>query len=208
MTIQLVLLGICLAVGVVAGFLHSRSIEYSTLERRLGPERATKYTKTVSKVAVDLEMLFLLAIWFIPQPRFYLPVLRNSMLHVPFIHYSISLFHALLSLPFVLIGVLLILSALKTMGNQISVEHKRPERIIRTGVFSRLRHPQNAGGAVLHVGMSILMSGLFSLLVIPLFIIFDIYIAKKEETELIRSFGKEYEEYRREVPMFFPRIFN
>ena len=60
--------------------------------------------------------------------------------------------------------------------------------------------------AVLHIGMSILMSGLFALAVIPIFVIFDMYIAKKEEKELIRSFGREYEDYQKAVAMFFPRI--
>ena len=206
MSIQFVLLGICVVVGVIAGFLHSRSIEYSILEKRLGRDRAERFTKNVSALAVDLEMLFLLAIWFLPQPRFYLPVLVSYTLQVPVVHYSISLFHALLSFPFIVVGLWLILSALKTMGNEISVEHKRPDRVIRTGVFSRLRHPQNAGGAVLHIGMSILMSGLFALAVIPIFVTFDIYIAKKEEKELIRSFGREYEDYQKAVAMFFPRI--
>ncbi len=207
MVLQLVLFAVCLLVAVVAGILHSRSIEYSTLEDKFGDSKSEQYTRNMSRVAVDLEMLFLVAIWFIPQPRVYIPVLRNLVVQIPLVHYRISLFHALISLPFVLLGLRLILSALRTMGNEISVEHRKPERIIRSGIFSVLRHPQNAGGAILHVGMSLLMSAVFAMIVTPLLIVFDVYIAKKEEKELIRSFGKEYQDYQKTVPMFFPRIF-
>lgn len=206
MLLQFVLFAGCLGVAVTAGILHSKSIEYSSLEGKRGYPRSKKYVRSTSMVAVDLEMLFLLAIWFMPQPRFYFPVLREYVFFIPLVRYKISLFHLLISLPFIALGLWLIVSALRTLGNEISIEHRKPERIIRSGIFSRLRHPQNAGGAVLHLGMTILMSAVFAAAVIPLFIVFDVYIAKKEEEELLRSFETEYKDYQEKVPMFFPRI--
>jgi protein-S-isoprenylcysteine O-methyltransferase Ste14 len=56
-----------------------------------------------------------------------------------------------------------------------------------------------------HVGFSILLSGLYSILVIPVIIARDVVACRKEETELIREFGSEYEDYRKKVPMLLPR---
>jgi len=67
----------------------------------------------------------------------------------------------------------------------------------------------------MHTGIYILLFGfgvLFrsvSLVAIfsPLFILLDVLELKKiEETELERRLGREYLEYKKKVPMFFPRL--
>jgi len=74
-----------------------------------------------------------------------------------------------------------------------------------TGIYSRVRHPQYFGWILAHVGISILLSALYSMLFSPVLIILVYLVSKKEENELIKEFGEEYEDYKRQVPMLIPR---
>ena len=57
-----------------------------------------------------------------------------------------------------------------------------------------------------HVGITLLLSAWFSLLSTPLMVLLNYLLAWKEEVELVREFGEEYEDYRESVPMFVPRL--
>jgi protein-S-isoprenylcysteine O-methyltransferase Ste14 len=85
-------------------------------------------------------------------------------------------------------------------------ETHRPEKVITSGVYSIVRHPQYLGALLAHLGISILLSALYSLLLTPLLMIYIYILSWKEEKELINEFGKEYEDYKGKVPMFIPRI--
>jgi protein-S-isoprenylcysteine O-methyltransferase Ste14 len=85
-------------------------------------------------------------------------------------------------------------------------ETHRTEKIVTRGVYSLVRHPQYLGGLLAHVGISFLASAWYSLLSSPLMILLILLISWKEEKELIREFGEEYEDYREKVPMLVPRL--
>ncbi|MCJ7721138.1 isoprenylcysteine carboxylmethyltransferase family protein, partial [Candidatus Bathyarchaeota archaeon] len=87
-------------------------------------------------------------------------------------------------------------------------ETHRTEKIVTTGVYSIVRHPQYFGGLLAHVGVSFLLTAWYSFLVTPLIVVLVYLVSKKEEEELIREFGKEYKDYTKEVPMFIPRTRN
>lgn len=193
-------------VAVVSGTLHFWSVEYDKLEQKYGVEKASSLIKLYGELSGDLEMLFLVGLWLLPQPRFRLPLWSGWSFEVPLVHFSIPYLHLIIALPFIGGGGWLIGKALRQMGNDLSIEHKKPDRIITDGVFSIVRHPQNLGGALLHLGMCLLFSAWYALLFTPLFLIFDYLVAAKEEKELLRVFSKDYEAYRRKVPMFVPRL--
>jgi protein-S-isoprenylcysteine O-methyltransferase Ste14 len=85
-------------------------------------------------------------------------------------------------------------------------ETHRPVRIVTTGVFSIVRHPQYLGGLLAHLGVSFLLSALYSILATPLIVTLIYLISRKEESELTREFGKEYIEYKKRVPRLLPRF--
>ncbi len=85
-------------------------------------------------------------------------------------------------------------------------ETHRTETIVTAGVYSIVRHPQYLGGLLAHAGISFLLSAGYSLFSTPLMIILIYLISKKEEEELVREFGKEYEDYKKKVPMLIPRL--
>jgi protein-S-isoprenylcysteine O-methyltransferase Ste14 len=56
------------------------------------------------------------------------------------------------------------------------------------------------------VGISFLLSAWYSLLSTPLMTLLVYLISRKEEEELIKEFGKEYQDYEKRVPMFLPKL--
>jgi len=85
-------------------------------------------------------------------------------------------------------------------------ETHRTEKIVSSKIYSIIRHPQYFGGLLAHIGISFLLSSLFSLILTPLVFLLNFLVAWKEEKELIKEFGKDYEIYKENVPMFFPKL--
>jgi protein-S-isoprenylcysteine O-methyltransferase Ste14 len=85
-------------------------------------------------------------------------------------------------------------------------ETHKVEKIITTGVYSYIRHPQYFGGVLAHIGFSLLLSSYLSLIITPLIIFLNIFLSWKEEKELLKEFGDDYREYKKKVPMFIPKI--
>jgi len=129
----------------------------------------------------------------------------NFVISIPIINFPIPLFHLLVSIPFILMGawfgiVSVILTTLKV------AETHRTEKIVSTKIYSVIRHPQYFGGILAHIGISFLLSSFFSLLITPVIILLNFLIAWKEEKELVKEFGKIYEDYKKNVPMFVPKL--
>ena len=123
---------------------------------------------------------------------------------IPIVDFSIPLFNLIISLLFITLGAWFGIKGVKQTTLKVAETH-RTERIVTTGVYSIVRHPQYFGGLLAHVGVSFLLSAWYSLLVTPLIVVLVYLVSKKEEEELIREFGKEYKDYAKKVPMFIPR---
>jgi len=82
-------------------------------------------------------------------------------------------------------------------------EHK----LIRTGPLGIVRHPYYVSYVLIPVGLSLALLTWWPL-VPALCVVIGMYpTARTEEEMLIERFGEEYIEYRRQVGMFFPRLF-
>lgn len=111
----------------------------------------------------------------------------------------------MISALFIIPGAWLGVQSVREITLKVAETH-RTEKIVTTGVYSIVRHPQYLGGLLAHIGISFLLFAWYSLLSTPLMFILIFLISKKEEKELIREFGKEYEEYQKKVPMFIPKM--
>ena len=86
----------------------------------------------------------------------------------------------------------------------ISARSQEPGKLVTTGFYCHIRNPLFLFGAI--------FLWLFPFMTVNLLafnILSTLYFylgALHEEKSLREEFGKEYEEYRRKVPMFFPRI--
>lgn len=79
-------------------------------------------------------------------------------------------------------------------------------KVIRNGVFNRVRHPLYLGSLLFYPGLSVLTLSILSIIVWLGIIAFYHFISRYEEKLLLNKFGAEYEKYMSEVPMWIPRL--
>ena len=198
--------GICIAAAVAVVPLHFVSVEHLSLHDRFGVKRGRRIGEIFGYISGWGFFISWIGIWFSPQPRFVTPLLHQSFVVVPVFSLPISLLHILLSAPFLMLGAWFGVSGVKEVTLRVAETH-RAERIVSTGAYSIIRHPQYLGALLAHFGMSFLLSAWFSLISTPLLVILVYLISRKEEKELVREFGCEYETYQENVPMIIPKLF-
>ena len=194
------ILGMCLMVP-----LHFLSVEHLKFQKKFGMDKGNKITGILGLTSGWGFFIFWFGIWIAPQPRLILPFLQDPILIIPIINFSIPLFHLIISIPFILIGAWFGIGSVRETSLKVAETH-RTERIVSTKIYSLIRHPQYVGGIMAHIGISFLLSSLFSLIFTPIVILLNLLVAWKEEKELLKEFGKEYENYKEKVPMIFPKF--
>ncbi len=81
--------------------------------------------------------------------------------------------------------------------------------LIVSGPFAYVRNPLYVGNILLYFGLGIMSFAIFPYLQIVAIIFFFIqyhFIVKEEERYLEKAYGKDYEEYVKNVPRFFPKL--
>jgi protein-S-isoprenylcysteine O-methyltransferase Ste14 len=197
---------ICALGMVVMLPFHFASVEHRKLETKYGKEKGRRIGEVLGLVSGWGFFLFWIGLWVAPQPRFIIPSgLPSLPLDLPFLKGSIPLLHVVFSTVLLLPGGWLGLFAVRRTSLRAAETH-RTERIVVDGVYSMVRHPQYLGGFLAHVGVSFLFSAWLSAVTTPLILLLLLLISRKEEKELVKEFGTEYEEYKENVPMFIPRL--
>ena len=81
-------------------------------------------------------------------------------------------------------------------------------RLVATGLYSVVRHPQYLGIIVMTLGLSIIDVQLWSydgvLYTWLVEVLGYVLLASFEERHLLKEYEAEYQEYRRKVPFIFP----
>ena len=89
---------------------------------------------------------------------------------------------------------------------ELSQTGNETDKLLREGIYARLRHPRYASACLGLIGNALLINylGLYILflLVIPL----GVWLLALEERELVDRFGDAYRQYQREVPQLIPRL--
>ena len=194
------ILGMCLMVP-----LHFLSVEHLKFQKKFGLDKGNKITGILGLTSGWGFFMFWFGVWISPQPRFIIPFMQNLIINVPVINFSIPIFHLLISIPFILIGAWFGIGSVKVTSLKVAETH-RTDRIVSNKIYSYIRHPQYFGGILAHIGITFLLSSLFSLIFTPLVILLNFLVSWKEEKELIKEFGEDYKGYQEKVPMFFPRL--
>lgn len=104
--------------------------------------------------------------------------------------------------------ILLVLSGYlaKTGLSIVFGEEREKPGVIRKGVFGVIRHPVYLSEILLYLGFLMLSISLAATVMWIIAIVFLHCISRHEEKLLLARFGKEYEQYMREVPMWIPRL--
>jgi len=109
---------------------------------------------------------------------------------------------------FAFIGVaLLVWSVLSWTSLFVGHGVLKDQKLVTRGVYGRTRHPVYLAGFLIWVGLSIgtlscVASIVTVIYVVPSYILY----MKSEEQMMIESFGDEYRNYRKAVPMVIPSI--
>ena len=82
---------------------------------------------------------------------------------------------------------------------------KKSGRLATGGPYALMRHPQYTGIFLALFGEGVVhWPTAFSLAAVPAIVLAYVLLARKEEREMMQTFGEQYAQYRRRVPMFFP----
>ncbi len=77
--------------------------------------------------------------------------------------------------------------------------------LVTEGPYAYVRHPQYSGLFLIMIGMLIQWPTIITALMFPALVFIYYRLARREEEEMIRTFGEEYKRYTEKVPMFIPR---
>jgi protein-S-isoprenylcysteine O-methyltransferase Ste14 len=80
------------------------------------------------------------------------------------------------------------------------------DKIIKSGTYSIVRHPIYSADIVLGIGIFLFIPRIDVIISIMWMIFILLFWMKLEEKSLEKRFGKEYLEYKKQVPMLIPRI--
>ena len=200
-----ILFFICITGIIAAVPIHFMSVEHLKFQEKYGKEKGVKISEIYGRLSANLLFFSLIGIWFSPQPGFITPIFENTSITIPIINFSIPLIHLAIAILFILSGAWLLIKSVRELSRRVSEMH-RPEKVVATGIYTIVRHPQHLGWLLTHVGFSFLLSAWYSLLITPLIAGLLYLISIKEEKELTREFGAEYEVYKRRVSMFIPGL--
>jgi len=119
-------------------------------------------------------------------------------------------FSIVVSLPFLIIGVLLWLwcagKFFKIKGTPVPTNP--PPKLVTDGPYAYSRNPMMTGLFMVMVGIGIYFGSItLTFIMTPLFVFMSILEFKNlEEPELEKRFGKEYCEYKAKTPIIIPKI--
>ena len=187
--------------------IHFLSIEHNKLMKRYGVDKGKKYGVIFGKVSGYGHFFLCFGIWFSSQPKLRIYDFLNIILNIPKIQFSITInvVHLLISLPFIIAFVVIENYAVKAVSMKTATTHS-VEKIITSGIYSYIRHPQHLGQLLLYIGMTILSSGLYSILFYPAYMVIIIILSKREEKELLKEYAEAYSQYKGKVPFLIPKL--
>lgn len=83
--------------------------------------------------------------------------------------------------------------------------NSKGQKLVTEGVYSFVRHPQYSGLFLVTIGLLIQWPSFTSLVMWPILMFSYYRLTLREEKDVEKSFGKQYEEYRKRVPAFIPK---
>jgi protein-S-isoprenylcysteine O-methyltransferase Ste14 len=191
---------VCLAGFILVLIPYFLSLEHWRLRRLFGEERGILVGDALGVVSGWGFFGFWIGLWFAPQGN-----IPPAGYAVSILGAETSVVYLLLSLFFLVPAFWLGLGGVRELGLKVSETH-RPVKVVSSGVYGLVRHPQYLGGFLGHLGVSLLLSSRDSLFVTPLVVCVVYLISWKEEVELVNMFRDEYRDYQGKVPMLIPRL--
>jgi protein-S-isoprenylcysteine O-methyltransferase Ste14 len=105
-----------------------------------------------------------------------------------------------------LIGVILVVSGWSRIHKDYWSKEEGQGKLVTSGIYRYIRHPQYTGFFMITFGMMCEWATLPLIILYCLLLALYYKLAKKEEGDIEKEFGKEYVEYKRTTKMFIPYV--
>ena len=103
-------------------------------------------------------------------------------------------------------GLIIRIVAQREIG--VSPALKGRAKLVTTGIYAHVRNPLYLSNGLFAIGLALLFDSLYAFLFSILYTLLYLPIIYLEEKDLLRKYGKEYEEYRKKVRwVLIPGIF-
>lgn len=79
-------------------------------------------------------------------------------------------------------------------------------KLVTTGIYSKMRHPQYSGILLISIGFLIQWPTLITLILFPFLVVMYYKLAKIEEKDIEKRYKRKYLDYKKKVPIFVPYI--
>jgi protein-S-isoprenylcysteine O-methyltransferase Ste14 len=134
------------------------------------------------------------------------PIAQNTWLARRFLPRSQVL--SVLGLALTAVGIGLAIWARYVLGRNWSaaITLKHSHELIRTGPYTRIRHPIYSGVILALIGTALVIGEWRALVAVVVLFVSWLAKARKEESLLAREFGAAFEEHRLHTGMFLPRL--
>ncbi len=98
------------------------------------------------------------------------------------------------------------LGGLIVLGSAWKQIHRAGNVVVTDGLYGRMRHPQYFGLFIMTIGMLIQWPTITTFIMWPILMLMYYRLARKEERDMESRFGESYLTYKKQVPMFWPRL--
>ena len=102
------------------------------------------------------------------------------------------------------VGAILIIEGWKNIHKNYWSKGEGQGKLVTNGIYAYIRHPQYAGFMLMTLGLLVHWATLPLLIMWPILTLLYYRLAKKEERDMEKEFGKQYLEYKRKTSMFIP----
>jgi methanethiol S-methyltransferase len=99
------------------------------------------------------------------------------------------------------IGLLLVIFGWKQIYNG-----QREAKLVTTGIYRYIRHPQYLGFLFITGGLLLQWTSIFTAILWPILAVMYVRLSRKEDREVEGEFGENFRKYKSSVPAFWPRI--
>lgn len=102
-------------------------------------------------------------------------------------------------------GIITIVSAIFIiLGWKGIYRNRNSGRLVTNGIYRYMRHPQYTGIILIITAWLFAWPTLPTLIMWPILVYVYYRLARREESEMVAQFGKEYKDYMKKVSMFLP----
>ena len=105
-----------------------------------------------------------------------------------------------------LVSWAVIIGGLVIMGKAWKQIHKANGKLVTSGLYRLVRHPQYSGLFLITVALLIQWPTIITAAMWPILMLMYYRLARREEREMEMEFEAKYTEYKQRVPMFVPLI--